>query len=187
MPILKQEADIYPPDLLQDQELLADENRIWWSAYTRSRREKDLMRQLVRTQIPFYAPVIGKRYRSPNGRLRTSYIPLFANYVFLYAEPHEKSEAMKTNCISRIAPVAQDDLLVDDLRRIQQACQLGVPLTPEARLESGDPVRVRTGPFAGYDGTVLRREGKTRLLVSVRFLEQGVSMEIDEGVLEVVK
>jgi hypothetical protein len=33
---------------------------------------------------------------------------------------------------------------------------------------------------------VLRREGKTRLLLAVRFLEQGVSMEVDEGVLEPV-
>ena len=59
-----------------------------------------------------------------------------------------------------------------------------IPLTPEAKLESGDLVRVRSGPFADYEGTVVRREGKTRLLLSIQFLEQGVSMELDEAVLE---
>ena len=59
-----------------------------------------------------------------------------------------------------------------------------VPLTPEARLEPGNRARVRSGPFKGYEGIVIRREGKTRLLVSVEFLEKGVSMEMDEGVLE---
>ena len=187
MPILKQEADIYPADLLENEQLLGEEGRYWWAAYTRSRREKELMRQMHRRSLPFYAPVIGKRFRSPAGRLRTSYIPLFPNYVFLFLTEVERQEAMVTNCISRVNRVEQADLLVEDLRRVQMACQLGVPLTPEARLESGDVVRVRSGHFAGYEGIVLRRESKTRLLLSVRFLEQGVSMEVDEGLLEVLK
>ena len=77
--------------------------------------------------------------------------------------------------------------LLEDLKQIHHACSTGVPLTPEAKLQAGDQVRVRTGPFAGYDGKVIRREGKTRLLLSVRYLEQGVSMEIDEALLDVTQ
>ena len=185
MPILKQESDIWPADLFSNQDLLGDEKRSWWCVYTLSRREKDLMRKLASLEIAHFGPVIPKRYRSPNGRMRTSYIPLFANYVFLFGSGEERQLAMTSNCISSCNPVVNSEQLVHDLSQIAFAVQAGVPLTPEARLEEGDKVRVRTGPFAGYEGTVIRRAGKTRLLLSIRFLEKGVSMELDEGILAV--
>ncbi len=186
MPILKKEDDIWPDDLFERWTELAGNGRKWWSIYTRSRREKDLLRRLCAAQIPCYGPTVPKRYRSPNGRLRTSHIPLFPNYVFMLANEDERGIALTTNTISKCQPVVDPETLVEDLSRIHQLIGSGVPLTPEARLEKGAHVRVRTGPFAGYEGSVIRREGRTRLLVAVRFLEQGVSMEIDEGLLEKV-
>ena len=184
MPILKREDDLFPPDLFENEAILEDPERNWWCIYTLSRREKDLMRKLAAKEIPHYGPVIPKRYRSPNGRLRTSYVPLFPNYVFMFGNDDERYQAMTTNCISRCSPIKDQEQLVVDLRQVSAVINIGVPLTPEARLEPGNKVRVKTGPFAGYEGTVIRREGKTRLLLSIHFLEQGVSMEMDEGLLE---
>ena len=184
MPILGQESDIYPDNLLHDEAVLNDPRRQWYCVYTISRREKDLMRKLHALQVPFYGPVIEKRYRSPNGRLRISYVPLFPNYVFMFANEDERYSAMTTNCISKCTEVNEPDRLVRDLRQVFEVVNSGIGLTPEARLEPGNPVRVKTGPFAGYEGTVIRREGKTRLLLSVQFLEQGISIGMDEGLVE---
>jgi transcriptional antiterminator RfaH len=184
MPILKREDDIFPTGLLDDDSVLTDSERQWWCIYTLSRREKDLMRKLAALKVAHYGPVIPKRYRSPNGRLRTSYVPLFPNYIFMWGNEEDRYQAMTTNCISRCNLVKDTEQLVADLRQIFQVVDAGVALTPEARLEPGNRVRVRTGPFARYEGTVIRREGKTRLLLSIHFLEQGVSMEMDEGLLE---
>ena len=184
MPILKQENDIYPDNLLQNEELLGNPDLKWWSLYTVSRREKDLMRKLAALKVAHYGPVIPKRYRAPNGRLRTSYIPLFHNYVFMLGGEQARYDAMTTNCISTYQEVTDGEQLVKELRQIHEVIKAGVALTPEAKLESGNWVRVRSGPFAGYEGTVIRRESKTRLLLSIQFLEQGVSMEMDEGLLE---
>lgn len=183
MPILKREDDIYPENLFEAS-FLTDQDRQWWCIYTLSRREKDLMRKLATLKIPHYGPVIPKRYRSPNGRLRTSFVPLFPNYVFLFGSDEERYQAMTTNCISKCNPIKDHEQLIKDLAQVYEVIGAGVPLTPEARLEPGNRVRVRSGPFANYEGTVLRREGKTRLLLSIHFLEQGVSMEMDEGLLE---
>lgn len=184
MPILKREDDIFPDNLLEDDALLNLSDKSWWCIYTMSRREKDLMRKLAASQVAYYGPVIPKRFRSPNGRLRTSYIPLFPNYVFMFGSDEDRYEAMKSNCISSCSPVEEPDRLIIELRQIRTVIEAGVALTPEAKLEPGNQVRVRTGPFAGYEGIVIRREGKTRLLLSIQFLEQGVSMELDEGLLE---
>ena len=93
MPILKKENDIFPDDLLLNEQVHGDDARTWWCLYTMSRREKDLMRKLAAAKIPHYGPMVTKRYRSPAGRLRTSYVPLFANYVFMLANEQERLHA----------------------------------------------------------------------------------------------
>jgi transcription antitermination factor NusG len=91
-----------------------------------------------------------------------------------------------TNRISRVLTVCDPERLWADLRQISQLISANEPLTAEARLVPGDRVRVRYGPFEGLEGTVLRRGGRTRLLVSVDFLQQGASVEIDDFMLELV-
>lgn len=184
MPILNEEPDIYPENLFDNDALTGDPELTWWCVYTLSRREKDLMRKLTVLGVPHYGPVVKKRYRSPSGRLRTSFIPLFPNYVFMLCTDADRSNAMSTNCISRFAAVEDRQQLVADLKQVRAIVSSGVPLTPEQKLEAGNHVRVRSGPFAGYEGTVIRRAGKTRLVLNVHFLEQGVSVELDEAHLD---
>jgi transcriptional antiterminator RfaH len=189
MPILEQEPDHYPADLFD--QARGVENRSpaaggapWWALYTMARQEKQVMRQLYAMQIPFYCPVVSKRNRSPAGRVRVSHLPLFSNYVFMRADEEQRLQALSTNRISRCLPATDGAELLEDLRRVRDLISLGCPLTPEARLEPGMRVRVRSGVFAGFEGVVLRREGGVRLLVAVRFLQQGVSVELDDCQLE---
>jgi transcription antitermination factor NusG len=182
MPILQREDDIFPADLLDEEGSVAGNAWEWHCLYTLSRREKELLRKLIAAGIACYCPMVPKRYRSPAGRLRTSWTPLFPNYVFLFGEDSHRVHALTTNCVSRTQRIS-DPELVTDLRQVHAALRAGVPLTPEAKLERGQRVRVSSGPFRGFEGEVLRREGKTRLLLSIRFLEQGASMELDEAVL----
>jgi transcription antitermination factor NusG len=177
MPILKREIDLYPDDLLASE--FARENP-WWAMYTLARQEKKLMRMLVSESIAFYGPVIERRYRSPNGRLRTSYEPLFANYVFVCGDEMARYTAVSTGCVSRYSPVEQVDELLADLQQIQQLIDTNAPLSPESRLEPGQRVRIRNGPFAGFEGVITRREKEVRLQVYVRFMEQGVSVAIED-------
>jgi transcription antitermination factor NusG len=184
MPILAAETDIYPVDLLERGNWSENRELCWWALYTRSRCEKELMRRLRALEIPYYGPTVEKRHRTPQGRVRKSFIPLFANYVFLYGDASQRYAALTTNCVSRDLTVADGPQLACDLRQLRQMLISGVPVMPESRLEPGARVRVRSGPLAGHEGTVLRRRGETRLLVAVRFLQQGASVQIDECDLE---
>lgn len=175
MPLLKRETDLFPPDLLDSPQF---ESEPWWAVYTLARQEKKLMRQLVAQQIPFYAPVIERRYRSPNGRLRKSFEPLFGNYVFVCGSEEMRYRAVSTGSVSRCMPVPSADELVEDLRQIRDLIAMDAPLSPESRLEPGQRVRIRNGSFAGFEGTVFRRHGDVRLLIAVRFMDQGVSVAL---------
>ena len=184
MPILAAEPDLHPNDLFDRPELGCEENLRWWALYCLARREKQLMRRLRALEVAFYAPVIAKRWRSGAGRVRTSYVPLFAGYVFLYGDAGHRRVAQETSCVSRWLVPPDSAALTRDLVQLHRLIDSGAPLTPESRLGPGMRVRVRSGALAGLEGSVLRRAGETRLLVAVDFLQQGASGLLDDCQLE---
>ncbi|MCG8648441.1 MAG: KOW motif-containing protein [Pirellulales bacterium] len=183
VPILPPEPDCHPADLLDRADLVVNE---WWLIYTKSRQEKQLMRQLRELDVPHYGPQIVQRRRSPAGRIRTTYAPLFNNYVFLCGDDQARYQAVCTGRVQKATPISDVPKFVSDLKQIRDLINMGVPLTLESRLEAGQHVRVRSGAFAGYEGTILRREQETRLLVSVHFMEQGVSVKLEDCQLELI-
>ena len=184
MPILPKQRDVFPGDLLEVAAAGSAGPGRWLVLYTLARREKDLMRKLEAAGVPFYAPLIPRRLRSPGGRTRTSFVPLFPGYVFSRADEEGRRAALATNCVARWIPVGDERMLEDDLRAIKRLVDTDQPLTPEARLEPGRSVRIRSGPLVGIEGTVVKRRGTERLIVAVRFLNQGASIELEDVDLE---
>ena len=175
MPILPYESDIYPDSLLES----PPTNARWWAVYTLARREKVLMRRLQQLNVPFYGPLIKKTTRVAR-HVRTAFVPLFPGYVFVCGNDEQRLEALKTNHVIRIMEVPDESELIFDLRQIHQLILSDAPLSPEARLVPPMKVRIRSGVFAGVEGTVIKRRGKDTLLVAVHFLQQGASVALGD-------
>jgi len=173
---------IYPATLLDGTDGEFSDHR-WWVLYTRARQEKALARELFRQKVPFYLPLIRKTSYC-RGRPVRSRIPLFSGYMFLFASQEDRIRSLTTNRVSRVLEVGDRDSLLHDLRQVRQMIASDAPMTVEDRLLPGNRVRVRHGPLAGVEGTVLTRRGRTRLLVSVNFLQKGASVEIEDYLLE---
>jgi transcription antitermination factor NusG len=190
MPILPKQRDIFPDGLLAggEADVLAKgavvEDARWVAFYTLARREKDLMRKLEAAGIPFYAPLIRRRLHTAGGRVRHSFVPLFPGYVFAPVDDEQRRDALATNTVARWLSIADERMLVDDLRAIKRLIDSEHPLTPEARIEPGHLVRVKSGPLRGVEGIVVKRRGEQRLMVAVRFLNQGASIELEDVDLE---
>ena len=182
LPILAPEIDKYPEELFQLAE--RDSASEWHLLYTRSRREKDLMRRLHSMEIPFYAPCVVSKKRSPAGRVRSTWTPLFANYVFLLGDSEQLLAAHKTNCLSRATTIADKSRTTADLLRLDRVIRSGAPVQIEQKLAAGQLVRVKAGPFKNCEGIVEQRRNGDCLVVNVEFLQQAVSVELDDFILE---
>ena len=182
MSVFEEQADFFPETLLED---TIDDggDRRWWVRYTKARHEKALARQLMGYEIPFCLPLVDKTSACRGRRIHTL-VPLFPGYVFLFGSDEERIVSLTTNHISRVLDVPDPEGLRADLRQVRQLIEAKVPLTPESRLAPGDRVRVRSGPMAGIEGTVLDRRGCVRLVVAINFLQQGASVEIEDFMLE---
>jgi transcriptional antiterminator RfaH len=184
MPILDAEPSVYPPDLFEGLVEREDQRR-WWAVHTRPRQEKALARRLFGDEIPFYLPLVAREHLIRGRRVR-SRVPLFGGYVFLFASDEERTRCLATGRAASLLPVGDGQQLTRDLRAVRRLIAADAPLTPERRLAPGRRVRVKSGALAGTEGTILARRGRRRLLVAVQFLQQGVSMEIENLLLEAV-
>jgi hypothetical protein len=183
MPILSEEVSLYPKTLLEPS--ASTDQHPWYVVYTRARHEKSLARHLHSNGCAFYLPMITKEQFS-RGHRTSCFHPVFSGYLF-YAgtSPYELTQ-MAPYCISRILPVENQQRLTEELRTIHFLISAGAPMTLEGRLVPGKRVRVKAGALKGLEGTIIRRNSSSRLLVAVDYLQQGVSVEIKDFMVEIV-
>jgi transcriptional antiterminator RfaH len=100
--------------------------------------------------------------------------------VFLCGNEDQRAEAFKTQCLVRTIEAPDKAELLFDLRQIQRLIASDAPVNPEACRSSGIRTRIRSGPFAGIEGKVVKRRGNDTLFVAVHFLQQGASVELGD-------
>ena len=186
MPILAREPDMFPDNLL-DEKTPCPEDTEWYAIHTLSRREKELMRRLRSARIPHYCPLAETRKRSPAGRIRTSYLPLFRGYVFVRGREEDRYTTVATGCVANCLEVTDSRELVTDLRRIRLLNHEGADIRPEPKPLIGRSAVVISGPMTGVQGTITEMHSQHRLTVLVNFMQQGASVTIDEADVELLE
>ena len=175
MPVLKHEADTYPPGLFELESP-------WLVAHVRSRQEKGLARYLHSFGVPFYLPQMEKRVRRA-GRTVVSFLPLFGGYLFFRGGSEERLRAQRSDLVVSILEAPDQGALAAELQQLH-ALQVGRGrLIPHPYIAAGDFVAITEGAFAGYRGVVVREKGQERLVVSVSMIRQSVAVEIDREFL----
>jgi transcription antitermination factor NusG len=183
MPLLRSEPNVFPDNLLRDNDHVLSSERCWHVARTLPRQEKALARQLRKLQVPFYLPIISRRLRSSK-RTLTAHIPLFPGYVFVFADSEERLAELSTRRVAQSLAVVDQEELWRDLRLIDQLIASGAPITPEDRLVPGTRVTIRSGPLMGMEGTFVRTASGNRLVVHVNFIQRGASILLDDFAIE---
>ncbi len=184
MPILPAEPIQYPMGLWVTYDPSVDQENRWWCLHTMSRQEKALARHLHKHQLTHFLPQIVHESRTPSGRKIKSVIPMFRSYVFLFGDHQSRVSALKSNRVVSVLDASDQDGLENDLRRIHRVISLNLPLMKEEKYEVGTPVRIKTGPLQGFVGEVVRRNKRDYFQAIVRFLNQGVSMELQDWQVE---
>jgi transcriptional antiterminator RfaH len=194
MPLAALETCLYPESLLAATSEVTSSPEIsipttdemkpqWWVLHTRPRTVKTVARKLLAREIGFYLPLYEHRLPAA-GRVRSSYLPLFPSYVFLFGNGEQRRQALETNLVVQTLPVADQPRLTSDLQAVRRILESRQNVTPEERLQPGTPVRIVAGALAGLTGVVTRRGRQLHFVIEVRFFAQGVATEIESWMLE---
>lgn len=172
------------PDDLFDGSFSIDSGR-WWAIYTKPRAEKSLARKIYSQGVSFFLPLYKRQYRS-NRRTFRGFLPLFTGYIFVFGDTEARLKTLKTNLVSRVIEVSDQEGLHHDLMQVYRLMQSGFAIAPENRLAPGTPVRVLSGPLAGVEGKVLSNGNRNKIVVEVRLLQAAVSAELETWMLQPV-
>lgn len=154
----------------------------WFAVYTKSRHEKCLHSELSKKKIPSFLP-LRKIKRQWSDRVQTVEEPLFKSYLFVHAPLSQRLDVLNlqgaVSFVGKPSKISETDIL-----NIQRLVSEDMTIDPFPYLRVGEKVYIRSGPLKGLEGFILRKNGRCRLILSIETLEQSVSVEVDESIVE---
>ena len=163
---------------------LGAEQPLWYAAYTLPRHEKVVAEQLEVRQVETYLPLYLSARRWAERRALVQ-LALFPGYVFVRITEGERIRVLDHPGVLRLVTFNGRPAPLPDgeIERLRAALELG-KAEPFPFLMPGKRVRVRSGPLAGLEGTILRRKGRMRLVVSVEAIQRSIIVDLDATDLE---
>jgi transcription antitermination factor NusG len=174
-----------PPPVMVNRNLMAD--RRWLAAYTRPRHERHVADQLASKDLESLLPTYEKFARWSD-RLHRSQSPLFPGYVFVHVSDPERVRVLRTIGVVNLVSVAGKPApLADaDVERLRTCSAHANQVEPHPFLKSGQRVRVKHGPFAGWEGVLVEKQNAARLVISVEQIMKSVAINIHGADVEPV-
>jgi len=157
----------------------------WFAAYTCSRHEKLVSRQLCERQINCFLPTYQSMRRWKDRRKEVEF-PLFPGYVFVRIREAERLRVLQVSGVVQLVmsqgrPAPLDDSEIESLRN---GIANGVLPEPHPYLKIGRRVRVKYGPLAGIEGFLVRRKDKFRVVISIDLIMRSIAAEVQVADLE---
>ena len=107
--------------------------------------------------------------------------PLFPSYVFVHVSDDERVQVLQTAGVVNIVSVAGQPapLRQEDVSMLREVVARPSEVEPHAYLNVGQRVRVKHGPFEGWEGILAYKKNCARLVVNVTQIMQSVSVDLD--------
>lgn len=141
----------------------------WYLIYTKPRQEKTAVTNLQRQHYAVYFPQI-RLWRRVRGNRQQVIEPLFPRYLFVHLDAQTDNWAPIRSTLGvtslvrfGLEPARVPDALVDFLVSRQDAD--GLHEWAEPVLAIGDRTRVVSGPLAGYEGILIAKSSRERVVI----------------------
>ncbi|PKN53344.1 MAG: hypothetical protein CVU55_01605 [Deltaproteobacteria bacterium HGW-Deltaproteobacteria-13] len=157
----------------------------WYVIHTRSRHEYKVNSGLIQKNVLTFLPQI-ESWSKQKDRRKKILTPLFSGYIFAEASPLDnetKLTILKTAGVVRILgkgdhsePIPVPDHKIDAIRRfVNSKTEIFTVQFPGL----GEPARIIDGPFAGIEGTVVKRNVEKELfVVSIELMQRSVAIKL---------
>ncbi len=161
-------------------------HRNWYAVFTIPQHEKSAIKQLDLRQIESFLPTYKTVHIWKNRQRATLNLPLFPRYLFVRISRRERSKVLESPGVLSIVgnqreSIPVDDAVVDFLR--SDLCAQGVE--PYSDMMVGEKVRIKSGPFEGLHGTLVRKNRNLRFVLTIHMINQHAAVEIDADSLAV--
>jgi transcriptional antiterminator RfaH len=161
----------------------------WYALRSKPRKEEVLWQQLIAREVEVFFPRIRVNPVNPRSRKLRPYFP---GYMFVRVDLEEVGLSKfnwMPHAIGLVSfdgePATVPENLIHEVRkRIDEIAAAGGEFFDG--LQSGDPVRISSGPFAGYEAIFdTRLPGTERVRVLIQMLsDRNIPVELKSGQVE---
>jgi transcription antitermination factor NusG len=152
----------------------------WYAAFTCSRYEKCVAKQLEERRVECFLPLY-RSWRRWKDRRKQIDLALFPGYVFVRMAWQERLRVLELPGVVRLvnfnghpAPLPEQDI-----EALRNALEQRIYAEPHPYLRIGRRVRIVHGPLAGTQGILVRKKDKFRVVISLEVLMRSVAVEVD--------
>jgi transcription antitermination factor NusG len=161
--------------------------RSWLTAYTRSRHEHQVANQLQQKNLEYLLPTY-RRLSRWSDRIKRIEAPLFPGYIFVHVSDEERVPVLTTLGVVHLLSTAGKPAVLSegDIERLRTCASRPGDIEPHPYLRIGHRVRVKHGPFANWEGTLIEKQNAQRLVISVEQIRKSVAINLHGADVEAV-
>jgi transcription antitermination factor NusG len=157
----------------------------WYAAYTRANHERRVADQLAERGVENFLPEY-ESVRKWKDRKVWLQMPLFPGYVFVHLALQNSLQVVQVPGVACLVGFAGRPVAVpeEEFAKIRGFLNKGFRAEPHPYLQAGRRARVRSGPFEGMEGIIVRRKNSSRLVISLELLQRAMVVNVEESSLE---
>ena len=152
----------------------------WVAAYTKSRNEKKVHERLIKAGYKAYLP-IQRTLKQWSDRKKWVDEPLLKSYIFIKITEQDYYETMKIPGLVRyvyfegkVAPIPNDQ--IETLKLFIE--EKLVVETSDTPLSPGELVEINVGKLKGFEGEVVRHNGKKKVVIKLNHISSAILVTI---------
>ena len=160
----------------------------WYAIYVKSKHESVAYRELQKKGVESYLPVVKKMRRWKDRRKEVEF-PLFPGYLFVRVSPTPTGfvRVLRAKGVVSLVsgemgtPLPVPEHEMDSLRIM---IENGSDIDIYPGINEGARVTVKSGPFKGASGTVIKKEDGYRLMINMDILGRSIGVKVYADDLE---
>jgi transcription antitermination factor NusG len=161
------------------------DSRYWYAVFTVPQNEKSVAKHLQLREVEHFLPTY-EVLRTWKNRQRVKVVlPLFPTYIFARISPSERGKVLGSPGVLRIVgnsrePTPLPDYEIEFLR--SDLCNSRTE--PYRELVVGQRVRVRSGLMQGVEGVLVRKNNRSRFVITLGLINLHAAVELGAQELE---
>jgi transcription antitermination factor NusG len=158
---------------------------LWYAIHTRANHEKKVLERLLSRSIPAFLPVY-KSVRRWHDRKVSLEPPLFPGYLFVNIPLSLRHDVLKVaGAVQLVGPRGKPEPIADsDIEALREAHRRNILTDPRPYLREGMRVRVKSGPFEGLEGFLVRKKNASRVVITLHQISSSFALQVDASDIE---
>jgi transcription antitermination factor NusG len=162
--------------------------RRWFAVFTVPQNEKSVVRHLGMREIESFLPAYETVRVWKNRQRIKTILPLFPTYLFVHINVRERVRVLESPGVLQIVGNGRESVPVVDADIETLRASVTARLAePYRDLVIGDKARVKSGILQGVQGTLVRRSGGDRFVLSFESINQHAAIQVSAEDLEPVR